>query len=109
MKKFKYFDELILILIVIGSLISLYLFVTNINTISDILSNNSEKTLALKIMPFFTIGSTLLSIIRVNYFKNSKLWFFPIFVLSFLGTFIYGVTNLITKLRKGEGELHVNN
>lgn len=107
MKNFKYFDELILIIIIIGSIISLYLFATNINTISDILSNNSEKTLSLKIMPFFTIGTTLLSIIRINYFKNSKLWFFPIFVLSFLGTLIYGVTNLINKLRKEE--LHVNN
>lgn len=108
MKKIKYLDEIILIFILLGSLTAAFIFISNIDMIKSILSGNNEQFFILNTMSAFTIITTLSSIIRVNYFKSSKLWFIPIFLLSFIGTFIYSSVNLIYKL-KNRGDLYANN
>lgn len=108
MKKLKYLDEFILIFILLGSLTVAFIFINNVDTIKSIFLGNNHHSFILNVMSFFTITTTLLSIIRVNYFKNSKLWFIPIFLLSFIGTFIYSSIGLIYKL-KNRSDLYADN
>ncbi|SEI86902.1 hypothetical protein SAMN04488113_12717 [Alkalibacterium gilvum] len=100
MKNIKYFDEIVLSFILIGSVISLFIFTNNISSITAILLGDIESTMSLNIMSFFTISTTLASIIRVNHTKSSWLWFIPIFTLSFIGTFIYALINFYNKFKK---------